>query len=134
MFHREVSDISTDWRYMNALYKAAELGHLEAMSKLGDYAYLREEQVEAFYWKLKVEFAGGICRNPSLNDIVGAWLEAGCPEDTEGLKAGFGEEQSSFAYAALCYRGGVDSETASITLNQLAKAGNPDAIRFLRRR
>lgn len=128
--HSEVPDISTDWQYMNLLYKAAMLGHVEAMSRLGDYAYLRMDLVEAFYWKLRVELTGGICRNPSLKDIIDAWVDEGCPDEPENLKMGFGEEESIFAYAVLGYKSGINAQQSSITLNRLAAAGNLDALRF----
>ncbi len=134
MHHSEAPDISTDWQYMNFLYKAAMLGHVKAMSLLGDYANLRGDLVEAFYWKQRVELTGGICRNPSLVDIINAWKMAGCPEERENRKMGFGEVEAIFACAVMGYKGGVNSQQSSIILNRLVADGNLDALRFRRRR
>lgn len=133
MHHSEAPDISTDWQYMSCLYKAAMLGHVKAMSLLGDYANLRGELVEAFYWKQCVELTGGICRNPSLMDIIDAWVAAGCPEEQENRKIGFGEVEALFACAVMGYKSGVNSRQSSIILNRLAADGNLDVLRFRRR-
>lgn len=133
IIHSEVPDFSTDWRYMTLLYKAAELGSLDAMSKLGDCAYAREDLVEAFYWKLQVEMRGGVPRNPSVNEILQDWLAAGCPDEYENTTAGFPERKGVFARAVLRLRSGVDPQRSRIRLNELVNADDPDAKRFLHR-
>lgn len=132
--HSKAADFSTDWRYLMLLYQSAELGSLLAMSKLGDHAYAREDLVEAFYWKLRVEMKGGVARNPSTSEILQAWMQAGCPEEYENETTGFSEQKGSFARAVLCFMSGVDIRGARIQLNELADAGDPDACRFLRRK
>lgn len=133
IIHSETPDFSTDWHYMTLLYKSAERGSLEAMSKLGDHAYAREDLVEAFYWKLQVEMRGGIPRNPSVSEILQDWLDAGCPEEYENNTVGFPERKGVFARAVLRLRGGVDLQRSRIRLNELLREDDPDARCFLRR-
>ena len=131
--HSESPDFATDWQYMTLVYKAAGLGHLEAMSKLGDYAFARGDVVEAFYWKHRVEMNGGRCRNPSLMDIIGIWGDVGCPDGGEEVSAGFTEQHAAFAHAVLCLKSGINPQFGNIRLKELADAGDEDAMRFLRK-
>lgn len=133
LIHNESPDFSTDWQYMTLVYKAAELGHLEAMSKLGDYAFERGDIVEAFYWKHRVEMNGGRCRNPSLMDIIGVWGDVGCPDGGEEVSAGFTETHAAFAHAVLCLKSGTNPQFGNFRLKELADAGDEDAKQFLRR-
>lgn len=134
LIHNESPDFSTDWQYMTLVYKAAELGHLEAMSKLGDYAFERGDVVEAFYWKLRVEMGGGRCRNPTLTDIVRVWTEVGCPDGGEEVGVRFPVQRADFAHAVLCLKSGVDPRFGTMRLKELSDAGDEDAMRFLKRR
>ena len=134
MVHGEIPDFSTDWQYMTLLHKAAKLGHVEAMSVLGDHAFARGDSVEAFYWKLGVELCGGICRNPSLADIVREWTADGCPDGSEETGAGFTEQQRAFAYSVLCLRSGVDPQFARVRLKELAEQGCDEARLYLGRK
>ena len=134
MIHSETPDFSTDWQYMTLVHKAAGLGHLEAMSALGDFAFQRGDIVEAFYWKLRVEMNGGRCRNPSLMDIIRVWNEVGCPDGGEEVGVGFAEQRADFAHAVLCLKSGVDPRFGTMRLKELSDAGDEDAMRFLKRR
>ena len=131
LIHSESPDFATDWQYMTLVYKAAGLGHLEAMSKLGDYAFKRGDVVEAFYWKHRVEMGGGRCRNPSLMDIIGIWSDEGCPDGGEEVNAGFTEQRAAFAHAVLCLKSGVDPRFGTMRLKELSDAGDEDARLFL---
>ena len=55
MAHRFRSDWKRNQEYLAKVYGAARLGHLEAMTKLGDYAYRRGALVEAYYWTALAE-------------------------------------------------------------------------------
>lgn len=133
MIHNEIPNFETDGPYLTLVYEAARLGHVEAMFKLGDYAFRRGELVEAFYWKHQVECAGGCCCCPSLADIVAEWVECGCPEEYENVTEGFSERQGVFARAVLRLVSGVDQEYATDRLEELATDGDADALRFLGR-
>ena len=130
----EVPSFETDWLYMNLVRKAAELGHAEAMSSLGDFAFRRGDLVEAFYWKQRVEMGGGRCRNPSLTDIISAWTEVGCPDGSEEIGPSLLESQADFAHEVLCLKSRVDPRYGTMRLKELADAGDEDAKRFLKRR
>ncbi len=58
MPHGFVPDEVEDSAYLTLVRKAAELGHLSAMVKLGDYAFRRGWIVEAFYWTLLAQLHG----------------------------------------------------------------------------
>ena len=133
MIHNEIPSFETDGPYLTLVYKAALAGHVEAMSKLGDYAFRRGELVETFYWKQQVEFAGGCCCCPSLADIIAKWIECGCPEEYENVTDGFSERQGVFARAVLRLVSGLDPEYATKRLEELAAAGDADALCFLGR-
>ena len=130
----EIPSFETDWHYMTLVHKAAELGHAEAMSALGDFAFQRGDVVEAFYWKLRVEMGGGRCRNPSLANIISVWTEVGCPDGSEDIGAGLSEQRADFAHAVLCLKSRVDPRYGTVRLKELADAGDEDATRFLKRR
>lgn len=133
MIHNEIPNFETDGPYLTLVYRAAQAGHVEAMSKLGDYAFRRGELVETFYWKQQVEFAGGCCCCPSLADIIAEWVECGCPEEYENVTEGFSERQGVFARAVLRLVSGIDTEYAINRLEELAAAGDADALCFLGR-
>lgn len=128
----EIPSFATDWQYMTLVHKAAELGHAEAMSALGDIAFQRGALVEAFYWKQRVEMGGGRCRNPTLTDIIRVWTEVGCPDGSEDIGVRFPLQRANFAHAVLCLKSRVDSRHGTMRLKELSDAGDEDAKRFLK--
>ncbi len=129
----EIPSFTTDWHYMKLVHRAAELGHTEAISALGDYAFQRGDVVEAFYWKQRVEMGGGRSRNPSLANIIETWTGVGCPDGSEEIGASLSEQQADFAHAVLCLKSRVDPLFGMMRLRELAEQGCEEARLFLRR-
>ena len=132
--HSKIPGLATDWQYMHLLYTAACKGHVEAMSLLGDYAVLREELVEAVYWKQLVELNGGVCMNPTVNELIQRWVEFGCPQEVENVTGFFSERQGDFTRAVLDLKSGIDPKSALVRLKKLAAEGDADAKLFLRKK
>ena len=72
--HNFTPDWEEDQVYLAKVYGAAKLGHLEAMVKLGDYAYRRGGVVEAYYWTLIAELKGATGLGVALREMRSRWL------------------------------------------------------------
>ena len=131
MPHQEVADFSTDWQYMTLLHKAAKLGHAEACSTIGDYAYLRGALIEAFFWKWKAEADGGRCVEPSLEEIRAECLASGALVEPGEPNGSYGAEEDDFARAVIAIQSGLSVATAMQRLKELAECGVEEAQIFL---
>ena len=131
MPHNFIPDPETDGDYLAKIYTAARLGHLEAMVKLGDYAYRRGAVVEAFYWTILAELKGATGLDEALCEMRTRWLSEGCPEEYENAYTDFTEEQGDFARAVLRLQCEVDPQYAYACLKELADRGVPEAQLFL---
>ncbi len=129
MTHRFKPDEIKDGEYLRKIQMAAELGHLEAMAKLGTYAFRRKRYVEAFYWRWRAE-AGGWheTEKPTLREIRLEWRLRGCPTEYDN---DFGEERGKFARTVLRLQCGVDAAGARQRLKRLAERGVEEARLFL---
>lgn len=134
MAHRFLPDWEKDQDYLAKVYTAARLGHLEAMVKLGDYAYRRGAVVEAYYWTLLAELKGATGLGVALREMRLRWLSEGCPEEYENAYGDFTEEQGVFARAVLRLQCGVDPQYARARLKELAECGVEEAQLFLKLR
>ena len=131
MTHCFMLDWEKDREYLAKVYGAARLGHLEAMVKLGDYAYRRGAVVEAFYWTLLAELKGATGLGVALREMRSRWLSEGCPEEYENAYKDFTEEQGVFARAVLRLQSGVNPQYARARLKELADRGVEEARLFL---
>ena len=125
--HNFVPDYMADRKYLAKVYDAARLGQLEAMVKLGDYAYRRGALVEAFYWAKLAEMK----LENTLCEIRTQWMAEGCPGEYENAYAEFTEEQGVFARAVLRLQCEVDPQYARARLKELAERGVEEARLFL---
>lgn len=131
MMHLFVPDDETDHDYLEKVRAAAELGHVEAMAKLGDYAFRRMMFVEAFYWRWRAEANGWNRKeNPTLREIRLAWRMEGCPKEYENS---LDEDQGRFARALLRVQCGIDVPGARRRLKEMAEQGFADARQFFSR-
>ena len=131
MPHNFIPDPKTDGDYLSKVYTAARLGHLEAMAKLGEYAYRRGTVVETYYWTLLAELKGAKGLGAALRKMRAQWVAAGCPPEYENTYGGFTEEQGVFARAVLRLQCGVNPQYARARLKELAERGVPEARLFL---
>lgn len=131
MPHNFTPDWERDQEYLSKIYAAAKLGHLEAMVKLGEYAYRRRAVVEAFYWTLLAELKGAKGLGVTLREMRSRWLAEGCPAEYSNAYTDFTEEQGVFARAVLRLQCGVDPQYARARLKELADRGVPEAQLFL---
>ena len=131
MPHGFIPDFQEDGEYLSLVLRAARLGHLEAMVKLGDYAYRRGTVVEAYYWTALAELKGAQGLDIALRDMRTRWLSEGCPPEYENAYEGFPETQGSFARALLRIRCAVDAPLARARMRELAEHGLAEARLFL---
>ena len=131
MPHRFIPDPMKDGDYLSKVYDAAKLGHLEAMVKLGDYAYRRGAVVEAYYWTTLAELKGAVGLVVALREMRKRWLAEGCPEEYGNTYTDFTEEQGVFARAVLRLQCGVNPQYARARLKELAERGVEEARLFL---
>ena len=131
MSHNFTPDWEKDREYLAKVYGAAKLGHLEAMVKLGDYAYRRGAAVEAFYWTFLAELKGAMGLDEALCEMRTQWLAEGCPAEFENAYAEFTEEQGDFARAVLCLQCEIDPQYARARLEELAERSCEEARLFL---
>ena len=131
MTHRFKPDWEKDQEYLSKIYAAARLGHLEAMTKLGEYAGRRGAVVEAFYWTLLAELKGAKGLKVQLRELRSRWQALGGPEQYRNAYKDFTEEQGVFARAVLRLQCGIDAAGARRRLKRLADRGVPEAQMFL---
>ena len=131
--HSYHPDWENDGEYLSKILGAARLGHLEAMVKLGDYAYRRGAVVEAYYWTARAELEGAEGLDAALREMRLRWLSGGCPKEHGNVHEGFSELQGSFARALLRIRCAVDAPFARARMKELAELGCEEAQRFLSR-
>ena len=106
-----------------------ELEHLEAMAKMGTYAFRRRRYVEAFYWRWRAEANGWRgTEKPTLREIRSEWQLRGCPTEYDN---DLGEERGKFARAVLRLQCGIDAAGARRRLKRLADRGVEEARLFL---
>ena len=127
MPHNIIPDPVTDGDYLTKIRGAAALGHLEAMAKLGEYAFRRRALVEAYYWTALAELKGASRLAETLRLIEARWMQADCPTEYDNCYNDFSERQGSFARALLRIRCGVDVRAACARLEKLAASGQEEA-------
>lgn len=131
--HNFIPDAQEDEDYLRLVYGAAKLGHLEAMVKLGDYAYRRGAVVEAYYWTALAELKGATGVEDALREMRTRWLAEDCPGEYENVYDDFSEMQGSFARALLRIRCAVEAPLARERMKELAAQGCEEARLFVKR-
>ena len=129
--HSHLPSWENDGKYLNLVVTAAKLGRVEAMGKLGDFAFCRKVIDEAFYWKMKVKIRGARVPGVQLRDILKLWKKMGCPRHGRSFTPDFGEPQADYARAALKLMCGLDGHNARKKIRDLSAAGNKDATDFM---
>lgn len=133
MAHGFVPDEINDREYLNLVRQAADLGHVYAQVKLGDYAFRRGWIVEAYYWTLRAQLLGAEGLEPALREIRRVWVLEESPLEYENVRLDFSEEQGVFARAALRLTCGFDVPFARQRLRDLRDRGCLEAKLFLAR-
>ena len=131
MEHSVVPNGADDPTYLELIYKAARLGHLKAMVKLGEYACRRNELVEGYYWTDLAARRGAKELNRALLGIRKRWMASGCPSGRGNVHAGFSAMQGSFTRALLRIRCGIGYAQARMRMKELAEQGCEEARQFL---
>ena len=122
-----------DDRYFQSLYQTAQAGSLSAMNKLGEFALVRRNFVEAFYWKLMLEMRHG---NPSglpAQGVCRVWQDLGCPAQAADKGGSFTENQSRLAMAVLDLWSGRHVHTPKETIRKMVEEGDRDALLYAKR-
>jgi len=130
MPHGVVPNPRDDFDYLALVHEAADLGHIDALMKLSDYAVRRGMSVEAFFWGSLAVRSGARGVDGWLGGIKVAWMSSGCPGEYENVDQWFTEARGSVSRALLRIACAVDAPIARRRLRELAEAGNADAIRF----
>ena len=131
MEHSVVPNGEDDAEYLGLVYRAAQLGHVKAMVKLGEYACRRGEFVEGYYWTDLAVRRGAKGLSGALREIRARWMASGCPPGRENVHAGFSALQGSFARALLRIRCGIEHVQARLRMRELAEQGCEEARQFL---
>ena len=131
--HNFKPDWKKDREYLTKVYGAAKLGHLEAMVKVGDYAYRRGAVVEAYYWTALAELKGAEGLDETLRKLKARWISKGFPSQRSNVYDEFTERQGSFARALLRIRCAVDTPLARARMRELADLGCEEARLFMGR-
>ena len=131
MEHSVVPNGEDDAEYLGLVYKAARLGHLKAMVKLGEYACRRNELVEGYYWTDLAARRGAKGLSGVLREIRARWMSEGCPSERGNVHSGFSAMQGSFARALLRIRCGIEHVQARLRMRELAEQGCEEARQFL---
>ena len=98
------------------------------MNKLGEFAFVRRNFVEAFYWKLMLEMHHGRPSGLPAKAVCRVWQDVGCPKPTADEGGSFTENQSRLAMAVLDLWSGRHVHTPKETIRQMAKEGDKDAL------
>ena len=130
MEHDEVPDEIEDAEYLRFVHAAARAGSTEVMTALGDFAWMREDLVETYYW-LTLLSLRGVDVKANVTECRKAWMEAECPDEEEAIRHDFEPAQHSFALAALNYDCGTDRVGATEYFRAVAEDGDTEAAAFL---
>lgn len=130
MRHGYIPDLFHDPDYLTKVYDAARLNHLEALTKLGEYALRRHKLIEAYYWFTRAKRCGGEGLTETLRQIRLRWRAAGCPNERLNQYIEFSPEQSAFARALLELNSGINLVQARACLRALSNAGQEDAKQY----
>lgn len=103
----------------------------DRLKRLSELAFCDGRIVEAAYWLAIALLHGGTDRAGRMMDYVVAWLEAGCPDESEMVHSGFTAAQSSFGRSVLRFHSGTELALAIARLTQMAQSGDDDARAFL---
>ena len=98
------------------------------MNKLGEFAFVRRNFVEAFYWKLMLEMRHGKPSGLPAQGVCRFWQDVGCPAPTANEGGSFSENQSRLAMAVLDLWSGRHVHTPKETIRQMAEGGDKDAL------
>jgi len=141
--HDYVPNPDADAEHLALVFSAAREGHIQALSRLGEYAFLRSAFVEAYFWTkaarcrcelLNAESPGEInALEDFLREIRNAWLTNGRPEEEDNVYGEFTSLRGSLARALLNYDTGTDRAGSATFIRQLADSGNADAVLFVNR-
>ena len=131
MEHSVVPNGEDDAEYLGLIYRAVQLGHVEATAKLGEYACRRDELVEGYYWTDLAARRGAKGLSLVLREIRARWMSEGCPSERENVHSGFSVMQGSFARALLHIRCGIEHVQARLRMRELAEQGCEEARQFL---
>ena len=131
MEHSVVPNGEDDAEYLGLIYRAAQLGHVEATVKLGEYACRRDELVEGYYWTDLAVRRGARGLSGVLREIRARWMTVGCPPERENVHLGFSVMQGSFTRALLRIRCGIGYAQARLRMRELAEQGCEEARQFL---
>lgn len=130
MRHPKIPSWTRDEEYLSLVLNAARGGCVEALNKLADYAFRRRDYVEAYYWTLKLEMAGGNVTGAQPSIILQHWLKHSAADEFCDFHSGFHEGQFLFARSVLRIRSGVDREKGQRRLRKLVDAENQDAVLY----
>ena len=119
-----------DGHYYQVLHQTAYAGNLASMDKLGEFALVRKDFVEAFYWKLMVELHHGRPSGLPARGVCRAWQDAGCPEPNTEEGGLFTEGQAKFSMAVLDLWSGRHVQTPTETIRQMMEEGDGDALLY----
>lgn len=131
LIHNYVPDEIQDAKYLSLLVQAAHLGHLEALSKLAEYARRKHRIVEEYYWVTRMVLFGSVEASRRLPSLRNDWKMLGCPGEYENTWPGYMNMQGSFARAVLRLQSGIEVPMARKRLNELAQLGCEDAQQFI---
>ena len=131
MPHGFIPDFQTDGEYLALICRAAKLGHLEAMKKLGEYAGRRGAIVEAYFWTVLADHNGASGLKRRLLQMQRQWVMSGCLLEYENVSEFFSQTQGSFARVLLRIRCGIDAPLARVRMKELAEQGCEEARLFL---
>ena len=117
-----------DDRYFQGLCQSARSGSLSAMNKLGEFAFVRKNFVEAFYWKLMLELRHGRPSALPAQGVCRFWQDIGCPKWDAGDGGSITEDQARLAMAALDLWSGRHVRTPREIIRQMVEEGDRDAL------
>ena len=124
------------WRqnghYYQVLYQTARTGNVASMDKLGEFALVRKDFVEAFYWKLMVELHHGRPSGLPARGVCRAWQAAGCPKSKTDEGGLFKENQAKLSMAVLDLWSGRHVQTPTETIRRMMEEGDADALLYAR--
>ena len=98
------------------------------MNKLGEFAFVRRNFVEAFYWKLMLEMRHGKPSGLPAQGVCRFWQDVGCPAPAADEGGSFTANQSRLAMAVLDLWSGRHVHTPKETIRKMAEEGDKDAL------
>lgn len=128
--HSMLPRYDKDSDYLELVGLAAREGCVDAQVAMGMYAYMRGHVVEEYFWYSLANDNSGGKYSVQLDKIAEKWMDNGCPENADNVRADFGVDCGNYARALLNIRFNIDVRAATAVVNDIRAGWNAEGMKM----